>query len=365
MRRAFPAIAIHPLLYTFLFMASCNGQDNAQRSTNVGTTDRDTAQISEYIVNAFEDRQGNLWFGTMSDGAVRWDGKTLTYITTDDGLCGNTVASIAQDKEGNMWFGTHTGASWYDGSTFTNFTEAGGLHGAGCQILVTRDGNIWAGTNHGVFRYNGSSFSGFDLPRPDVEVLSYKWEAGKVWRLIEDSKGNIWFATDGFGVCRYDGNTFTHFTRKDGLCSNNVCGMVEDAQGNIWFGSLSSDLPEYVNEGGLSRYDGKTFTKFPDIEGLHENDIYAIYKERSGNIWIGAVGLGAYRYDPSESLRTGVETFTLFDRTDRPDLTTNFGVQGFVEDRNGTLWFGFSGGLFRFNESTFVNVTKGGPWTSP
>lgn len=49
----------------------------------------------------------------------------------------------------------------------------------------------------------------------------------------------------------------------------------------------------------------------------------------------------------------------------RPDLTKYFAIQAFVEDRHGTLWFGFSGGLFRFYGNAFVNVTRGGPWVTP
>ena len=112
-------------------------------------------------------------------------------------------------------------------------------------------------------------------------------------------------------------------------------------------------------------YDGKSFTKFPEVEGQSGNDIHTIYKERSGNIWIGATHLGAYRYDGT--------TFTPFNKSDRSDLTTNFGLQAMMQDRNGTLWCGFSGDLFRFNPlatlgtggSSFTNVTQGGPWTSP
>ena len=40
--------------------------------------------------------------------------------------------------------------------------------------------------------------------------------------ILEDSHGNLWFGTDGGGVSKYDGETFTHFTEKEGL-SNNIC----------------------------------------------------------------------------------------------------------------------------------------------
>jgi ligand-binding sensor domain-containing protein len=354
---------LYSLLFLIVFITSCNGQDKPKVSEGNQETDKllsipfnqnvkqDTAsQISEYVVEVFEDTKGNLWFGTVSDGVARFDGKTLTYFSTKDGLCDNTVAGIAEDKEGNMWFGTHAGASKYDGKTFTNFTETKGLHGAGCKFLVDSKGHIWAGTNHGAFRYNGTSFSKFDIPNPVIENPSYKWVLGKVWGLMEDSKGNIWFGRDGFGACKFDGTSFTHFTQKDGLCSNNVSEIEEDKQGNIWFACLSYDLPKPIKEGGVCRYDGKTFTKYPEMEGLHKNDIYSVYADKKGDIWMGATGLGLYRYDG--------KSFKFYKGTDRMDLTWSMGIQSILEDRNGTLWCGFSGGLFRFNGTSFTNVPK-------
>ncbi|MBK7940119.1 MAG: hypothetical protein IPJ82_24920 [Lewinellaceae bacterium] len=358
MKRVYFYPPVRPALFMLFFITACSGQpdSNALKINDFvpEVLPKTGAQISEYVVEIFEDKKGNLWFGTVSDGAVCYDGKTLTYLSTKDGLCDNTVASITQDNEGNMWFGTHNGASKYDGKTFTNFGIREGLHGPGCHILADKKGNIWAGTNHGAFRFNGFSFSEFKIPEPVIENPSYKWVAGKIWTLMEDKKGNIWFARDGFGACKYDGTSFTHFTSKDGLCSNIVSRIMEDKQGNIWFGTLTSDFPKNTKEGGLSRYDGKTFSNYPEIKGLSENDIYTIYEDKTGNIWIGATHLGVYRYDGS--------TFTLFKETDRKDLTVHFGVQAILEDKNGTLWFGFSGGLFRFNGTSFFNITQDGPW---
>jgi hypothetical protein len=141
----------------------------------------------------------------------------------------------------------------------------------------------------------------------------------------------------------------------------------------MWFGSITTDHPQYVQEGGLSRYDptapleaGKpAFRQFPETRGLTANDVYNLYVDRSGSLWIGAVRVGAYRFDATTSSPPGARPFTLFDKTDRPDLTATFGIQAMLEDRHGTLWFGFSGGLFRFQEATFVNVKQDGPWISP
>ncbi len=367
-------------------MASCNAQPqgptaDARRVVPPAqvVAPLDTTQLSAYIVAAFEDSKGNLWFGTVGDGVIRYaptpmvvQGERLTYFTTEHGLADMVACSIVEDTQGHIWIGSHDGATRYDGTTFTAFKTLEGLHGAGCALLVDRNGTLWAGTNDGAFRFDGKRFQPFNIPTPAIKEPSHKWVAGKVWALMEDSKGNIWFGRDGYGATKYDssaalrtgGSAFTHFTKEDGLCSNNVASIVEDTQGHLWFGSITSDFPS-VKEGGVARYDGMTFTQFPDVRGLTAGDVYNLYVDRAGIIWIAAVGVGAYRVDASIPLGTSGPTFTLFDRTDRPDRTQNFAIQAFVEDLRGTKWFGFSGGLFRFNGTEFSNVTRGGPWGSP
>ena len=67
---------------------------------------------------------------------------------------------------------------------------------------------------------------------------------------LQDKSGKLWFGTTGEGVYRYDGESFTNYTTKDGLNSNAVWCMIEDKAGNILFGSGM----------GISRYDGESFT---------------------------------------------------------------------------------------------------------
>lgn len=356
------------LPFILLFITSCNGQSNSNVSQPESVaTPKTGAQIDEYVVEIFEDSQGNLWFGTISEGVARYDGKSLTYFSTKDGLSGNTVASIAEDKAGNLWFGTHSGLSKYDGKTFTNFTVKEGLcDDRVSNILIDKAGNIWVGTWGGVCRYDGLFFTDFPVPIPDVELLPYQTTMNWVTEVMEDKHGNIWFGRDGYGACRYDGKAFTHFTKKDGLPSNNVQVIRADKQGNIWFGCrvTENDHPDpdkRKGDGGLSRYDGKTMIQYPGIEGLSKNETYAIAEDKAGNIWIGANGVGVYRYDPSAE-QVGGESFKIYKGTDRMDLTSRFGVQDILEDRNGTLWFGFSGGLFRLSGSSIVNVTQNGLW---
>jgi len=352
------------LSLTFLIFNSCISQNKPvleKEKTETKPLDLSAnlnSPIAQYIVKIFEDSKGNLWFGTMSKGVSRYDGKSLTYISKEDGLAGNTVVSIVEDKDGTLWFGTHEGLSKYDGNTFTNFTKKEGLiHNRVSNLLIDSKENFWIGTWGGVSRFDGVNFLDFPLPTPNIEVPSYQATEEWVTEIMEDKEGNIWIGRSGYAACKWDGKSFTNFTKKDGLPSNCVQAITEDQHGNIWFGTrvAENDHPDSdkrVGKGGLTKYDGKSFTQFPEKEGLTQNDIYSIYEDKRGDIWIGANGVGLYRYDG--------KTFTLFKETDRSDLNFKLGgIQGLLEDKNGALWVGLSGGLFRLQGLSINHVTQG------
>lgn len=316
--------------------------------------------IGKYVVDVFEDSKGNLWFGTLGQGVARFDGDSLRYFTLEDGLIGNAVVSMTEDRAGNIWFGTHSGLSKYDGQTFTNYDESDGLNffRVSC-LLVDRAGILWVGTWEGISRFDGTVFTAFPLPKSDANLLYYQNTMNWVTDLMEDSKGNIWFSRDGYGVTKYDGENFTHLTKKDGLPSNNVTAMQEDWEGNIWFGSrvAEQDAPiadSRTGDGGLSKYDGQQIQQFREVKGLSRNDTYSVGLDQTGHIWAGANGHGVYRYDG--------KNFTLYSVVSPTDSTFKIGVQGILEDRKGRMWFGLSGGLFRLEGEALIHISQEGPW---
>lgn len=272
--------------------------------------------IAEYVVAAYTDSKGVLWFGTIGKGVARYDGERFTYLSPAGGRGGDVVASIAEDARGDLWFGGHdgTGVCRYDGTTFTQLREGES------RVSADRRGNIWVGTNRdGVYRVDGDALVEFPLPLPAAADLPYTIVAGRASMALEDSRGHLWFQTDGHGAVRFDGREFTQFTRRDGLCSDTAWSVVEDRQGRLWFACVQAFQPRATGDGGLVRYDGRGFTAFPGLAGLAGNDIYTLHVDRAGDVWIGATGVGVYRHHD--------EAFTLFDRTDRPDLNGGFGLQ--------------------------------------
>ncbi|MBK6903659.1 MAG: hypothetical protein IPH04_12870 [Saprospirales bacterium] len=102
------------------------------------------------------------------------------------------------------------------------------------------------------FQIQQDNFSTFTLPNPDVELMPYQSTLHWVSEIIEDKQGNIWFSRDGYGVCKYNGQSFTLYTKKDGLVSNNIQEIEEDKKGNIWFGSrvVERDNPDKTGRTG-------------------------------------------------------------------------------------------------------------------
>jgi diguanylate cyclase (GGDEF)-like protein len=227
-------------------------------------------------------------------------------LVVDDGLSNGSILAILQDERGFLWFGTEAGLNRYDGHTFVQY------------------------------RYD-----------PDVSgSLPHDYVLG----LAEDDSADIWIATDGGGLGRWDHrtDTFVSLTKEstapDGLASNAVRALTFDAQGRLWIGT---------RDGGLQRFDPlsgrwRSFRHDPeDSTSLGSDSVYAIWIDDDGTMWIGSDG-GLGRLDPE----TGVFTNYRNDSADPSSLSDDW-VRTVFRDRLGNLWVGtWHGGLNRFDESS-------------
>jgi ligand-binding sensor domain-containing protein len=195
-----------------------------------------------------------------------------------------------------------------------------------------------------------------------------------ILHVYQARNGDYWFG--GNGAYRYHGKTLVRYTTKDGLMSNRVGGFQEDQAGNI-----------YLWNDGVSKFDGKTFTKLPisttsaksdwklqpddlwfvggqdsglvyrwDGRSLHPlafpatpegdkhfremprdkfpnakyspYDVYSIFKDTQGYLWFGTATLGACRYDG--------KTFLWI--PERELQNGSFGTRAIIEDSAGKIW---------------------------
>jgi ligand-binding sensor domain-containing protein len=107
-----------------------------------------------YVFSLLVDqRDDSVWAGTWGGGVSHYDGRAWTSYTTEAGLAGNIVYSIAQDINGILWFGTNKGLSRFDGASWITYDRAAGLLENNVYAIATLpSGEIWVGVRGGVSR---------------------------------------------------------------------------------------------------------------------------------------------------------------------------------------------------------------------
>ncbi len=74
----------------------------------VKITEKEKYTYFNEIINICEDKKGNVWFGTIDQGACRFDGTNWFYYEKPE-LPNNQVNRIFIDSKNNVWFGTEKG----------------------------------------------------------------------------------------------------------------------------------------------------------------------------------------------------------------------------------------------------------------
>ncbi len=99
--------------------------------------------------------------------------------------------------------------------------------------------------------------------------------------IAQDKFGHLWIGTLG-GLSRYDGKSFSNYSVRNGMISNMVNAVATDKAGKVWIGTPK----------GLSEFDGKTFRhfSFATPENPTANSVTEIRPANDGTIWCRAGG---------------------------------------------------------------------------
>ncbi len=140
----------------------------------------------------FKDSKGNIWFGSYTAGALKYDGKQFHILNKQNGFPLESAISFTEDAAGNIWFVSYDGELVrYDGKHFKDFSFARGLEGHPVYSVISDNSTIWVGTTSGIARYEAqdTSFSSYNIK---FGFPIYETNQGATFR---DSEGNIWFGT--------------------------------------------------------------------------------------------------------------------------------------------------------------------------
>ncbi|WKN33561.1 two-component regulator propeller domain-containing protein [Porifericola rhodea] len=283
-------------------------------------------------------------------------------VKADQEIASN-VTCILQDSRGFLWFGTRDGLNKYDGYELKIYTHdqedsSSIAHSMVMDLAEDKEGNLWIATwGGGLSKYdrNKDVFHNYPLKVPGssnyVELI----------RRISLDDDKIWVASRMHGLFLFDIKTeqFRHFAHdpsdKSSLSSDFVTEVLLDSDQNLWVGTYDS---------GLSLYKPSTdsFQHFThdknDENTLSHNLVSALFEDSKGRVWVGTEGGGLslynkqsqnfrhfrYAYNSSNSISSDV-------------------VLCMEEDEDGLLWIGTeNGGVSILNPQTekFINYVEDG-----
>lgn len=169
-------------------------------------------------------------------------------------------------------------------------------------------------------------------------IKNYSLEEGlaqsQVNDIEQDKFGNIWFATQGGGICRFNGQDFKTYNKEDGLNTNIIFTLDIDRKGNLWL----------TTEKGISKYDGRNFTHF-NLNDKDNNQLpKSIFCDSHGRVLFSFPqgGLGIIQDDTIATFREA-QGFT------------NHHISHFTEDNHGNIVIStFRDGVFFLKQDEFV-----------
>ncbi|MDR0393814.1 MAG: response regulator [Tannerella sp.] len=130
---------------------------------------------------------------------------------------------------------------------------------------------------------------------------------------------------------------FSRIGSEAGLSQVNVKSIMQDSYGFMWFGTRNQ----------LNRYDGnrmKVFDCFDAELGQGNNNISALYEDKSKHLWVGT-DKGVYIFNPVD------ETFTFFNKSASGDRRITDWVSTIQGDSDNNIWIVIPNeGLFRYHE---------------
>ncbi|MBD1208451.1 MAG: SpoIIE family protein phosphatase [Ignavibacteria bacterium] len=297
----------------------------------------DAQSLSDDNVSVIrQDKSGVMWFGTQGGGLNKYVPQTsafrnVKYNPLRKDIPSPIVNAIARKMSGEAWIGTQSGAVVYTGNSpsrliASEYAVTAILHDSqGGTWLGTESGLIWIPRNGAEIRFQNSPDDNNSLGDNLVTALAE-----------EKSSGDIWIGTQGGGISRLNPRTktFTNYWSDAGISGsisdNFVFSMLVSQDGTLWVGTSN----------GLNRYNPQTntFTAYlrTPQNGLPDAPILTLYEDAGGNLWLGTLGGGLYRFNPRSvsSLR--------FSKKDRLPSETIYGILG---DKSGKLWLSTSRGL--------------------
>ncbi len=300
---------------------------------------------SATVYGVIQDAKGYMWFST-ENGVARYDGKTFQTFTTRDGLTDNVILDLFEDKKGRIWLLPLNGYLCYykNGQIFNPQNDAllaklppwFAVYSNGSRF-EDEQGNIYFASMHSTIEITDSGYliipnladykplqvqqvnkqvnllldKGI-LFKPGTSFYFYmpaglfQYEAGLVKKVIHADKfpfvlrsgfqnqigDDFWLSTFDHGIIKIRNFNKPNPVFQKYLPEIQVSRIYSDREQNLWFSTVGQGV--YLVSKNL-----KNVLHYRKSDGLPQEDIKVLHKDRQNTIWAGSVKNNLY------SLRDG------------------------------------------------------------
>lgn len=267
----------------------------------------------------------------------QFNSQKFYHLSRNSGLSQSTVNSIVKDTMGYMWFGTNDGLNKYDGYKFTYYKydpanpKSIGL-GRVRALYIDKKGRLWAGTDQGGLYLYRAQYDNFKRYPRSLE-RDAKGLYSSIRDILETTDGRMWIATYGNGLILYnpDNDSVLEITTPQILNINSIEYYGDD----LYIGSETGVFRLKNAKPGI-----KTFVAPQPLPNLPVMQIFRLYADRDGILWIGTYGNGAFAYDIRTTSFTEYSTRQHNSRHLNHDIVRDF----IEEDGTNNLIIGTGGG---------------------
>lgn len=274
-----------------------------------------------------EDREGNLWLATDTQGLWRLRPARVEVLPMADGLSERAAMLVFEDHAGAVWAAPQAGGLDCLSAGAVRHFEIGSERPRRpvSALLETRAGVLWAALRDGaqVYSRNDQGFSSA-LPKDRAP--------GKVLAMAEDDLGRLWFG-GRFGLSVWEGS---EPLRTIDFGAPETVTVVVSAGSTIWAGTES---------GRVFRGTGERFELVATAEAFARQPISSLLPDADGSLWVGTLGGGLFQ------LREG-SVIALAPRMSEVDPR----ITCVLDDGAGFLWMGTLGGICRAEKAMLLRV---------
>jgi signal transduction histidine kinase/ligand-binding sensor domain-containing protein/DNA-binding response OmpR family regulator len=319
------------------------------------------------ITDVHQDHKGRLWVATMGGGLHQVDNRTGKVTVYNHPLklsyYWDVIFNLFEDRQGILWLGTPLGLLRFDPVT-KNFTKYP-MERVNHIIGQSANGDLLVEVKSRgkLFRFNRQSgrFSPILIQLPKLRHNPKVWRraaSGRQFALpyqrdkpvspyafLLDKGGQLWIGTEGDGLfwAKMTGDTLRPVAyNPKGLVYQAIyeSGLYEDNAGFLWVCSpdglqrIHPETHELVNYQSDGIQPGS----------LSSNDVHAILRDRTGNIWIGTDnGVDQLLAHPKP-----FQTYPARIPQNQVRLPAH-NFQAVLQDHTGTIWLGsIQKGLYRW-----------------